>query len=180
MPRDRRQLQDWTKVREDEPPGTRKTVTESDIESLTLRQGEYRTIFTATSTESAKYGWGHGRRDRSDPNAGYFHIELHETGAGSGAADTDLDSASYRFVVYEDSESEIPVVGPSYSETELANAANSNRTEKPVLPLQSPFADKDSDIALQIRADDSDADGTMVDGTQSSDDVQVPYSMVLD
>lgn len=156
--------------------GVERRVSASDINTVTLTEANYQDLFSKTSTESAKYFWGHGARSRNDPNAGYMHIELHETGSGSGASNTALDAATYRFVVYADSEDEVPIVGPTYPEAELAAADEDNRTEKPVLPLLTPGAGKDKSIALQIKAEESAADGTQVNGSQTDDSVSVPFS----
>lgn len=174
MPRNLHPLRDAERAKNF---GVRQTFVEGDVDTTTLSSDMYMDIISKTSTESAKYFLGHGANSRDDANAGYFFAELHATGNGGGTAGDDIDG-TYRFVVYEDSEDEVPVVGPTYPSGDLRDAVSANRTERPVLPLLVPGAGKDKSIAVQLEAD-SDADGKEVDGTQSNDDVGIPFTQRL-
>lgn len=157
--------------------GVRQTWTEGDLETTTVRSDAYVDILSATSTESAKYFMGHGANSRDDANAGYFYVEVHATGAGDGTAGDDIEGV-YRFVVYEDSEDEVPVVGPTYDSGDLRDAVSASRTDRPVLPLLVPGAGKDKNIAVQFKAA-SGSDANVIDGAQTNDDVSVPYTQRL-
>lgn len=157
--------------------GVQQVWTEDDLSTTTVREDAYIDLLTATSTESAKYFMGHGANSRDDANAGYFYAALNATGGGTGTAGDNL-TGTFRFIVYDDSEDEVPVVGPTYTATDLFDAESDNRTERPVLPLLVPGAGKDKSIAVQFKAD-SNSDGVVIDGAQSNDDVLIPHTQVL-
>ena len=149
--------------------GTEKRFKPGDLAEVSVFSDTYRDILTRRSTESAKFYLGHGMRSRDDPNAGYFYMDLQN---GTPAA---IDG-EIRFVVYSDSEDEVPIVGSTYPTEELREAASDARTERPVLPLQLPGAGKDKAIAVQMKAD-SGSDGETISASDSS--VSVPYTQIL-
>lgn len=153
--------------------------TEGDISTTTLRSDAYVDILTKTSTESAKYFWGQGAANANDTNAGYFYWDLRATGSGAASAADDEVDGTVRFIVYKDSEDEVPIVGPTYSLVDLRDAEDENRTERPVLPLLTPGAGKDKKIACQVKAA-SGSDGYEIDGSQTNDNALIPYTQKLE
>lgn len=158
--------------------GSQQTWTEDDLRTVTLYEDTYRDILKERSTESAKYYLGHGMRSRDDPNAGYFYVDLRATGNGTGAADAEVGGL-VRFVVYADSEDEVPIVGDQFNLRDLREAASDARTERPVLPLQLPGAGKDKAIAIQARSDSA-SDGAEVGSGAASANVLIPYTQILE
>lgn len=148
--------------------GTEKRFKTSDLREVSVFSDTYRDILQRRSTESAKFYLGHGMRSRDDPNAGYFYADIQ--------ASSDPINGEIRFVVYADSEDEVPIVGSSYPTEELREAADDSRTERPVLPLQLPGAGKDKAIAVQLKADD-DSDGDEIDADESN--VSIPFTQIL-
>lgn len=175
MPRNLNEVKNEEKAKR----GTRQTFTEDNISSATtVFEDTYRDLLRKQSTESAKFYLGHGMRSRDDPNLGYMYAELHATGNGSGAAGDDVDG-TFRFIVYADSEREVPIVGPSQDSRDMRDAVSANRTERPALPLNLPGAGKDKEIAVQFQAA-SGSDSVEVDGAQTNDDVLIPYTQILE
>lgn len=173
MPRNLKEVKNEQKAKR----GTQKTFTEENVDSVTVFADTYRDILRRRSTESAKFYLGHGMRSRDDPNLGYMYAAFHATGNGTGAAGDEVDG-TYRFVVYADSEREVPIVGPSQDSRDMRDAVEENRTERPALPLLLPGAGKDKEIAVQFQAVES-SDGAEIDGAQTDDDALIPYSQIL-
>lgn len=174
MARNLKEVKDKEKAKR----GTRQTFTEGDVQTTTVFSDTYRDILRRVSTESAKFYLGHGMRSRDDPNLGYMYADLRATGAGAGTAGNNVNG-TYRFIVYADSEDEVPIVGPTQDSRDLRDAVSAARTERPALPLLLPGAGKDKAIAVQLKAD-SGSDGYEVDGTQSNDNVLIPYTQILE
>lgn len=154
--------------------GTEQRVIGEDLDNVAVYADTYRDIFQQRSTESAKYYLGHGARSRDDPNAGFFYADLLADGTGT-LTDGDAIGGKLRFVVYADSEDEVPIVGSTYPIGELRDAATDNRTERPVLPLNLPGAGKDKAIAIQVKTDSA-SDGAVV---ANDSDVSIPYTQLL-
>lgn len=156
--------------------GTEKTFTEADFNASVVYEDTYRDVVTRRSTESAKFYLGHGMRSRDDPNAGYYYADLTASGNGAGT-DGDPIGGRLRFVVYADSEDEVPIVGDTKNLRDLREAASDDRTERPVLPLQLPGAGKDKAIAIQVKSD-ADSDGFEIDPADSN--ALIPFTQILE
>lgn len=150
--------------------GTSKTFTEDSLNGVSVLSDTYRDILTRTSTESAKFYLGHGMRTRDDPNLGYMYADLQT--ATPAAID-----GTFRFVVYADSEDEVPIVGPSQDSRDMREAASDARTERPALPLLLPGAGKDKKISVQFKALAAN-DGDVISPADSS--VLIPYTQILE
>lgn len=149
--------------------GSQQTFEDQDLAEIALFADTYRDVLSQRSTESAKYFLGHGQRSRDDPNAGYMYADLQTSGASP-------IGGRMRFVVYADSEREVPIVGDQFALRDMREAAADARTERPVLPLQLPGAGKDKEIAIQVQAS-PDSDGDTVSAAES--DVLIPYTQIL-
>ena len=141
MPRNLQEVKDSEKAKR----GTEQRILGEDLDTQVVYADTYRDIFQKRSTESAKFYLGHGMRSRDDPNAGYFYAAITASGTGALTDGADI-GGKLRFVVYADSEDEVPIVGSTYPLRELRDAATDSRTERPVLPLQLPGAGKDKAI----------------------------------
>jgi|AntAceMinimDraft_18_1070375.scaffolds.fasta_scaffold03033_13 hypothetical protein len=170
MPRNLQEVKDSEKAKR----GTEQRILGEDLDTQVVYADTYRDIFQKRSTESAKFYLGHGMRSRDDPNAGYFYAAITASGTGALTDGADI-GGKLRFVVYADSEDEVPIVGSTYPLRELRDAATDSRTERPVLPLQLPGAGKDKAIAVQLQTDSA-SDGAEV--AQDSD-VSIPYTQIL-
>lgn len=166
MVRNLREVKDAEKAKR----GTEKTFTEDDLSAVSVFEDTYRDVITRRSTESAKFYLGHGMRSRDDPNAGYYYADVQN---GTPAA----INGRLRFVVYADSEDEVPIVGDTKNLRDLREAASDARTERPVLPLQLPGAGKDKAIAVQLKAA-SGSDGDTISPADSN--VLIPYTQILE
>lgn len=166
MPRNLNEVKNPEKARR----GSKKTFTEDDVNEVSVFEDTWRDILTQTSTESAKYYHGQGMRSRDDPNVGYMYADL-QTSAPAAIDGT------FRWVVYEDSEDEVPIVGPSEDSRDMREAESDARTERPAMPLLLPGAGKDKKIAVQFRAA-SGSDGDEISASDSS--VLIPYSSILE
>lgn len=155
--------------------GSQKTWTQEDLNLVTVFSDTYRDVLDRRSTESAKFYLGQGARSRDDPNAGYFYANFLASGNGAGTDGANING-EVRFVVYADSENEVPIVGDTYNLRDLREAANDDRTERPVLPLQLPGAGKDKAIAVQIKTNDA-SDGMEV---APDSNVLIPYTQILE
>lgn len=152
--------------------GTSKTFTDANLIETTVFDDTYRDILRQVSTESAKFYLGHGMRSRDDPNLGYMYGDLKD----NSATPVDVDG-TFRFVVYADSEDEVPIVGPSQDSRDMREAASDPRTERPALPLLLPGAGKDKAIAVQFKSTSAD-DGATLSAANSS--VLIPYTQILE
>lgn len=150
--------------------GTRRTFTEDDLIETTVFSDTYRDILRQVSTESAKYYLGHGMRSRDDPNLGYMFADL------QAGVDTPVNGR-FRFIVYADSEDEVPIVGGQVDSRDMRDAETEPRTERPALPLLLPGAGKDKAIAVQFKAANAD-DGASLSAAESS--VLIPYTQILE
>lgn len=153
--------------------GTRRTFTEDDLIETTVFADTYRDILRQVSTESAKYYLGHGMRSRDDPNLGYMFGDLNDNTTAPGVA---IDGR-FRFIVYADSEDEVPIVGPQADSRDMRDAETEPRTERPALPLLLPGAGKDKAISVQFKAA-SGSDGLTIGASNSS--VLIPYTQILE
>ena len=171
MARNLREVKDGEKAKR----GTQQTFTEADLNTVSVLSDTYRDILSVTSTESAKFYLGHGMRSRDDPNLGYMYASLLADGTGTGT-DGDEINGTFRFVVYADSEDEVPIVGPSQDSRDMREAASDARTERPALPLLLPGAGKDKKAAVQFKAVDAD-DGEVIAADSS---VLIPYTQILE
>lgn len=149
--------------------GTQKTFTNEDLNEVQVLSDTYRDILREVSTESAKFYLGHGMRTRDDPNLGYMFADLQTSGPAA------IDGV-FRFVVYADSEDEVPIVGGQHDSRDMREAASDNRTERPALPLQLPGAGKDKAIAVQFKSTDA-SDGDQISAAES--DLLMPYTQIL-
>lgn len=150
--------------------GSGQTFTEDAVNEVSVLSDTYRDILRKVSTESAKFYLGHGMRSRDDPNLGYMYADLQD---GTPEA---IDG-TFRFVVYADSEDEVPIVGPQQDSRDMREAADLNRTERPALPLMLPGAGKDKAIAVQFKANSA-SDGQTISAAESS--VLIPYTQILE
>jgi len=166
MPRNLQQVKNQDKAER----GTENRFLAGDLEEVTVFEDTYRDVLRRRSTESAKFYLGHGRRSTDDPNAGYMYADFQD---GTPSA---IDGR-VRFVVYADSEREVPIVGPTVPTGELREAASEARRERPALPLQLPGAGKDKEIAVQLQANAA-SDGQQVSAANS--DVSIPYTQILE
>lgn len=166
MPRNLQQVQNEEKAER----GTENRFLASDLNEVAVFEDTYRDLLRRRSTESAKFYLGHGRRSTDDPNAGYMYADL------QGGVDTPI-SGRFRFVVYADSEREVPIVGPTTPAREMREAAAEPRRERPALPLQLPGAGKDKEIAVQFQAE-PESDGDTVSAAES--DISIPYTQILE
>lgn len=156
--------------------GTEQRFLEDDLQGVTVFEDTYRDILKRTSTESAKFYLGHGQRTTDDPNAGYMYADVRSTETDADGNAIEIDGR-FRFVVYADSEDEVPIVGGTVPSREMRQAANEARRERPVLPLQLPGAGKDKAIAVQFKATPG-SDGDTIDPAAS--EVSIPYTQILD
>ena len=154
--------------------GTRQTFTEDDVIETTVFSDTYRDILRQVSTESAKFYLGHGMRSRDDPNLGYMFADLQSDEGADPSEDID---GTFRFIVYADSEDEVPIVGGQADSRDMRDAEDEPRTERPALPLLLPGAGKDKSIAVQFKARVA-SDGDEIDGAESS--VVIPYTQILE
>lgn len=167
MPRNLNEVKDNEKAKR----GTSQTFTEDALNEVSVLSDTYRDVLRRVSTESAKFYLGHGMRTRDDPNLGYMFADLKD------GSTTPVDiNGTFRFIVYADSEDEVPVVGPQYDSRDMREAASDNRTERPALPLLLPGAGKDKAIAVQFKAT-STSDGATISAANSS--VLIPYTQIL-
>lgn len=166
MPRNLQQVKNEKKAER----GTENRFLAGDLNEVSVFEDTYRDILRRRSTESAKFYLGHGRRNTDDPNAGYMYADLQN---GTPAA---IDGR-FRFVVYADSEREVPIVGPTVPSREMREAVSESRRERPALPLQLPGAGKDKEIAVQFQAE-SGSDGDTISAADS--DVSIPYTQILE
>lgn len=166
MPRNLNEVKDTEKAKR----GSLQTFTEGDLIETTVFDDTYRDVLRRVSTESAKFYLGHGMRSRDDPNLGYMFADLQDSTPAA------IDG-TFRFVVYSDSEDEVPIVGPQADSRDMRDAVTENRTERPALPLLLPGAGKDKAIAVQFKAD-SGSDGATISAADS--DALVPYTQILE
>lgn len=166
MPRNLNEVKDNEKAKR----GSQQTFTEGDLNEVSVLSDTYRDILRRVSTESAKFYLGHGMRSRDDPNLGYMFADL-QTSTPSNIDGT------FRFVVYADSEDEVPIVGPQQDSRDMREAASDARTERPALPLLLPGAGKDKAIAVQFKADSA-SDGATISAADSN--VLIPYTQILE
>lgn len=162
------------KSKEKAQRGSQQTFTEDNLNTVSVLSDTYRDILTEQSTESAKFYLGHGVRSRDDPNLGYMYAELLADGTGT-ATDGDAIDGTFRFVVYADSEDEVPIVGGQQDSRDMREAVTDDRTERPALPLLVPGAGKDKRIAVQFKAANA-SDGNVI-GADSN--VLIPYTQIL-
>lgn len=166
MPRNLQEVKNEQKAKR----GTEQRFLADELNEVSVFEDTYRDILRRRSTESAKFFLGHGQRTTRDPNAGYMYADLQN---GTPAA----IEGRFRFVVYADSEREVPIVGPTLPSREMREAANEPRRERPALPLQLPGAGKDKEIAVQFQAASA-SDGDTVSAAES--DVSIPYTQILE
>lgn len=150
--------------------GTEQRFLASDLNEPTVFSDTYRDVLQRRSTESAKFFLGHGERTTRDPNAGYMYGSLNES-------DGSEINGVWRFIVYADSEREVPIVGSQVPSREMREAINEPRRERPALPLQLPGAGKDKEIAVQFKAE-PDSDGAEIDSAES--ELSIPYTQMLE
>ena len=150
--------------------GTEQRFLAGDLEGATVFSDTYRDILSRTSTESAKFYLGHGARTTRDPNAGYMYADLQNSTPAA------IDGV-FRFIVYADSEREVPIVGPQTPSREMREAVSEARRERPALPLHVPGAGKDKAIAVQFKADAA-SDGETIAPAEC--DVSIPYTQILE
>lgn len=153
--------------------GTEQRFLADDLNEVTVFSDTYRDVLRKQSTESAKFFLGHGQRSTRDPNAGYMFADLKDDTTAPGA---DI-GGRMRFIVYADSEREVPIVGPTVPLREMRDAEAEPRRERPALPLQIPGAGKDKEIAVQVRTDTA-SDGLTVGAANS--DISIPYTQILE
>jgi len=166
MPRNLQEVKNEEKAKR----GTENRFLASDLNEVNVFEDTYRDVLRKRSTESAKFFLGHGQRSTRDPNAGYMYADIQN---GTPAA----IEGKFRFVVYADSEREVPIVGSTVPSREMREAANEPRRERPALPLQLPGAGKDKEIAVQFQAEPA-SDGEQVSAAES--DISIPYTQILE
>ena len=166
MARNLQEVRDPEKARR----GTIQRFTEDDVIETTVFSDTYRDVLRRVSTESAKYYLGHGQRSRDDPNLGYMWADL------QAGVDTPINGV-FRFIVYADSEDEVPIVGGQADSRDLRDAETTERTERPALPLLLPGAGKDKAIAVQFKSSEADDNSTIVAAESS---VSIPYTQILE
>lgn len=145
-----------------------------DLNDKTLDEDRFVPVIVEEGDKSNFLFHGYGSPSRQDGNTGYFYADIKTTNDG-GSTNEDLNG-KVRFEVYNDADQEDPkAFSHTYNAQDLKEAKSESRTDRPVLPLQSPGASDDQTIVVSVRVA-SGQDGYDVDSSAS--DIHIPYSKV--
>lgn len=139
-------------------------IDESNLSGRALQQGEEITVWTSDAVPADKaYLWGYGPQEgNTTGNLNYTYAEFLADGTGTGSDGNVIRDADVVIAVVDSTEEDTiakTTLGPGAGE--LADAKADDRTERPVLPEQSPAVSEDKHIQLRLRAG-SGADGKVV------------------
>jgi len=145
--------------------GDKRPVRASDLNQDSVKAGTEVTLFSKQVPDD-KIGWfGHGPYERSVAEA-FIALDLVASGNGSGTAgDSIVGTLEARIM---DSEQRRELASITIDElSQLADATNDERTERPVMAALAPFAKPGRYLEFTVRADSS-VDGYEVDPSASS------------
>lgn len=152
--------------------GSREYIRSSDLNSATVSEDRWVSLFEVQSSKTIKYFPGAGTANRQG-NAGFGDLDLQNS--GGTATDGEL-----RWEVYRDAQrDDLVAVSDTFRSEDLRAAVSENRTEKPMIPLQKPGAGEDGYVVLAFKAA-SGSDGDTISTSNSSEDVGIPYTRVHD
>lgn len=127
-----------------------------------LQQGEEVTIWSDRVPADKIYVWGIGPRSREASNTNFVFADFQASGSGTGTSGNTITDCDVVIAVTDSTQEDTlakTTLNPDAGD--LSDAQADNRTERPVLPEQSPGATEDKHLELRLRAR-SGADGKQV------------------
>lgn len=154
--------------------GSPEQIRSADLNAKTVDQDRWVPLHERQSSKSVKYFPGRGVNNRRG-NAGFADMDLQD----DSTTPVNIDG-QFRWEIYSDANQDDLVATSIVGRSEdLRAAVNENRTEKPMEPLQKPGAGEEGYVVLAFKAD-AGSDGATVSPSNSSEDVGIPYTRVLD
>jgi hypothetical protein len=145
-----------------------------DMSDKTLDTERYVPVIRVEGDKSNFLFHGRGSPDRQDGNTGFMYADIQVT--NDGGSTNEALQGKVRFEVYNDNNLQDPkAFSHTYNAQDLQEAASESRTDRPVLPLQSPGAGDDQEIVITVEVADA-QDGYDIDSSAS--DIHIPYTKV--
>jgi hypothetical protein len=140
--------------------GEQKPIRGADLDNATLNAGNAVTIWSKQVPADKVLWHGHGPDNNERAGSTFVYAELFANGNGGG---TDGDNLTGDLeLAITDSEQRDVVVRRGFGDlSTLKDAKSDNRTERPQLAAQAPFASQDRHIELRVISD-SNSDGKEV------------------
>ena len=146
--------------------GDPKPLNADDLDNVTVKAGSEVTIYSKQVNNDKVLFWGHGGKDRRSADTKFRFADLVATGNGQGA---DGDSITGDLIAaITDSDQNRVLRSVTLGDLgELADAADDDRTERPVMFALAPYAKPGRYIELRVRAKPS-SDGYELDNTENA------------
>lgn len=143
----------------------------ADLDNVTLKAGEWITIWSDTVAADTRLFWGYGPRNREASDASFSYAQLLASGAGTSTDGTQI-SGKVRLAIKDSTGDDIRrrIYGDL---DDLADAETESRTERPMMPELQPAAKEDKRLALQVQVAPG-QDGVEV---ASDSNVQLHYGL---
>ena len=153
--------------------GQKRSVVASQLDQVTLKAGQENTIWAKQVAQDKKLFPGHGPQVRDYAKA-FIHAKLVASGSGTGTAGDIIDGDLIVAITDSDQRRVLAsfVVG---NLGDLADALNSDRTDRPIMAAIAPFAKPGRHLEFRVFPD-AGSDGVEVDPANS--DARLYYSEV--
>lgn len=147
--------------------GVKRTIKADQLnDGATMNAGNEVTVWSKQVPADKYYAWGAGTNNRVQGREAHIHADFVD--------DADNDIEGDLVAVITDSEQRRVVAEYELGDLgTLADAADDDRTERPLMPVLAPLAREDRHLELRINAD-SDSDG--VDLDRDASDVRLYYT----
>jgi len=140
--------------------GQQKPIRGADLDNATLNAGNAVTIWSKQIPADKVLWHGHGPDNNERAGSTFVYAELLANGTGTKNDGEDLTGDLELAIT--DSEQRDVIVRRGFGDlSTLKDAKSDNRTERPQLAAQAPFASQDRHLELRVIADSS-ADGAVV------------------
>lgn len=154
---------------------SRNSITGSDLENVTLVNGEEITVWDIQVPADKAYVWGAGRNNRNAGNATFVYGDFLASGNGTNSDGTTIENADLVLAISDSTQEDTLAKTTFASLGDLADAATESRSDRPILPEMSPAAGEDRHLELRIRAKDSTSGGSEI---ASDSDIRLYYGEV--
>ena len=146
--------------------GTKQSVKDSELESVSLREDNEITVFSEQVPADKLFAWGYGSDDRNQGRTSYIYADVQDNNGNDVEGDI-------MYVVTDSEQRDVLARYDLGDIQSLRDAASEARTDRPTNPVLGPAASEDRHIELRIEADAA-SDGATID--PSASDVRFFYS----
>ncbi|SFH07472.1 hypothetical protein SAMN04488063_0097 [Halopelagius inordinatus] len=145
--------------------GNARPLNADDLDAETLKADTEVTVYSKEVANDKLLFWGAGGKNRQSADTKFMFADLVASGAGTGTAGDPIRGELLAAITDSDQNRVLEWVSLG-DLSELSDARNDDRTDRPVMYALAPYAKPGRHIELRVRASSS-SDGVEVDNTEN-------------